>query len=67
LVKRLGIKVLGDYHVIPEHTEYMILEASNDAFQKAMTEPFMVQHFSRHMTEIKSVMTMEEAGKYVPK
>ena len=66
LAKRLGIKVLGDYHVIPEHTEYLILEASSEAFQKSMTEPFMMQFLSHHMTEVKSAMTMEEASKYMP-
>jgi muconolactone delta-isomerase len=64
LAKKYGMKVLGAYAVIPEHKNYIIFDVpSTDAFQKAMSEPAMIQWLGKNMTEIKLAMTMEDAVK----
>ncbi len=53
MAKQLGIKVLGDYGVLPEHTEYLIVEGTYDAMQRIMADPLMIQWVSRTTTEMK--------------
>jgi hypothetical protein len=64
LTTKHGLKVLGNYAVMPEHKNYMIVDApSADAFQKAMMEPAMMQFIGHNMTEIKLAMPIEDAMK----
>ena len=64
LTKKHGIKVLGNYGVIPEHKNYLIVEANSaDAFQKAMNEPDMIKWLGYNMTEIKLAIPTDEVIK----
>ncbi len=59
--KKYEIKVLGDYAVMPEHTEYLILEGPNESFHRSMTEPYMVEYLSHYATDIKTATSVAEA------
>ncbi|MCJ7608603.1 hypothetical protein MUP00_02895 [Candidatus Bathyarchaeota archaeon] len=61
--KKYGIKNLGTWTVIPEHTMYMVFDASAEAFQKCMMEPEMMLWLGLNTTEIKMAVTQEVTTK----
>jgi hypothetical protein len=63
LWKKHGIKNLGTWTVIPEHTIYFVFDVSEEAFQKCMMEPDMMLWLGTNTTEIKMAVTQEVTTK----
>jgi len=62
LTKKHGLKMIGGYSVVPEHTILMIFESpTSDAFQKFAMEPDMMKWIAANTTKIKMAMTLEES------
>jgi len=65
LNKKIGAKDIGSWVDMPTHTIYNLIEApSAEAFQKTMMDPIMVEWLAHNETEIKMIMTEEEAAKF---
>ena len=64
LLKKYGIKMVGNWTVAREHLTIIVYEASSiDAFIKLQMEPIIMKWLTQHTTEIKIAMYTEEAMK----
>jgi L-rhamnose mutarotase len=63
LLKKHGVKNLGSWAVVPEHTLYFVFEASGEAFQKYLMEPDMLTWLGTNTTEIKMAAPLEQQAK----
>jgi uncharacterized protein with GYD domain len=64
LAKKHGIKVVGSWVSIPDHTIVMVYEAPNmEAMLKISMEPEVMAWIGYNNTETKPVMTLEETIK----
>jgi hypothetical protein len=64
LHKKIGGKDIGSWADMPGHTLYVVIEVpSAEALQKTLMDPTMVEWLGHNETEIKMVMTAEEAMK----
>jgi hypothetical protein len=65
LNKKFGCKDVGSWNDFLGHTLYVVIEApSAEALQKTMMDPIMVEWLAHNETEIKMIMTEEEAAKF---
>jgi len=64
LIKKHGIKMVGNWSVPQEHLSIIVYEAPTlDVFLKFQMEPAVMKWVAQHTTEIKVAMTTEEAMK----
>ena len=66
LTKKHGIKVIGGWHSVPDHSFVMVYDAPTlDALMKFSMEPEVMIWSAYHTTEIKPVITIEESMKFL--
>jgi L-rhamnose mutarotase len=66
LLKKHGIKNVGAWAVMSEHTMYFVFDAPTlEAWQKYVMEPDMMTWLGTNMTQIKMAAPVEQAAKTV--
>ena len=64
LIKKHGIKMVGNWSVPQEHLSIIVYEAATlDVFLRFQMGPAVMKWVAQHTTEIKVAMTTEEAMK----
>ena len=64
LLKKHGVKMVGCWHVLPEHLMFEVYDApSYEAFQKLGREPEIRAWSAYNTFEVKSAISTEEATK----
>ena len=62
LAKKHGVRIAGNWAVMPEHLVVIVLEAPTlEDLQRLQVEPTMMKWFASNTTEIKIAMTVDEA------
>jgi hypothetical protein len=66
LMKKYGIKVVGSWTSIPDHTIIIVYDApSMEALLKCSMEPEIMAWMGYNMTETKPIMALEETMKLI--
>jgi hypothetical protein len=66
LMKKYGIKIVGSWISMPEHTNITVYDApSTEALLKLSKEPEIMAWMSYNNTELKPIMNLEDTMKLV--
>jgi len=64
IMKKYGVKMVGGWVAIPEHTQVLVFDAPNmEALMKAAMEPEMMAWIGYNTSQLMPVMTIEESAK----